>query len=117
MVSEYLPFVTTNQPSMTAWDVLGDGSRREILALLADNPMPVGELADHLPISRPAVSQHLRVLKGVGVVVDEECGTRRIYSVDAVALTALRDQLDTFWGRMLNGFDETVNTLRDNDSD
>jgi DNA-binding transcriptional ArsR family regulator len=108
-VSEYLPFVTTNGTDTSAWDVLGDGSRREILTVLARTPLAVGELADRLPISRPAVSQHLRVLKEAGVVVDEERGTRRVYSVDAAALTALRDQLDTFWSRTLAGFTDLVN--------
>lgn len=102
---------------MTAWDVLGDESRREILTLLTVGPLPVGELADRLPITRPAVSQHLRILKEAGVVVDEERGTRRIYSVDAVALSALRDQLDTFWGRTLAAFGNTVDLLQHNDFD
>ncbi|MFW0797245.1 metalloregulator ArsR/SmtB family transcription factor [Gordonia sp. CPCC 205515] len=96
--------MTTDGRADGAWDVLTDGSRRQILALLAESPLPVGELADRLPISRPAVSQHLKVLKEAGVVVDEERGTRRIYSVDAAALSALKDQLDTFWRRTLTGF-------------
>lgn len=74
--------------------------------MLADTPMPVGDLADCLPISRPAVSQHLKILKNAGVVVDRQEGTRRIYTVDQVALAALRDQLDTFWRRTLAGFAE-----------
>jgi DNA-binding transcriptional ArsR family regulator len=91
-----------------AWDVLGDASRRQIVAVLAERPSAVGELADRLPISRPAVSQHLRVLKDAGVVVDEVAGTRRVYRVDAVALSALKDQLDTFWQRTLAGFSEVA---------
>jgi DNA-binding transcriptional ArsR family regulator len=89
-----------------AWEVLADTSRRQIVAMLAERPRAVGELADRLPISRPAVSQHLRVLKDAGVVVDEALGTRRVYRVDAAALNALKDQLDTFWQRTLAGFAE-----------
>lgn len=90
------------------WGVLADRSRRHIVALLAARPLAVGELADQLPISRPAVSQHLRVLKDAGIVADEERGTRRVYRVDSVALVALKDQLDTFWQRTLAGFSETA---------
>ena len=86
--------------------MLADTSRRQIVAMLAERPCAVGELADRLPISRPAVSQHLRVLKDAGVVVDEALGTRRVYRVDAAALSALKDQLDTFWQRTLAGFAE-----------
>ncbi|TAM85773.1 MAG: ArsR family transcriptional regulator, partial [Jatrophihabitans sp.] len=89
---------------------MGDSSRRQIVAALAARPRAVGELADGLPISRPAVSQHLRVLKDAGVVVDEAAGTRRVYRVDAVALSALKDQLDTFWRRTLAGFSEAAQT-------
>ncbi len=71
------------------------------MAELADEPRAVGELADRLPISRPVVSQHLRVLKDAGVVCDDVQGTRRVYRVDPVALRALKDQLDTFWQRTL----------------
>ena len=78
------------------------------MAELADKPRAVGELADRLPISRPAVSQHLRVLKGAGVVTDDVQGTRRVYQVDPVALSALKDQLDTFWQRTLGGFSEVA---------
>ena len=94
--------------SAIAWDVLGDASRRQIMAVLADKPRAVGELAERLPISRPAVSQHLRVLKDAGVVTDDVQGTRRVYRVDPVALSALKDQLDTFWQRTLAGFSEVA---------
>ncbi len=77
---------------------------------LAEKPRPVGELAKDLPISRPAVSQHLRVLKSAGLVTDEVVGTRRVYHLDHAAVLALRDQLDTFWNRALAGFQETVTT-------
>jgi DNA-binding transcriptional ArsR family regulator len=99
--------VTTDRSTL-AWDVFGDASRRQIMAELADEPRAVGELADRLPISRPAVSQHLRVLKDAGVVTDDVRGTRRVYRVDPVALGALKDQLDTFWQRTLAGFAEVA---------
>lgn len=86
-----------------SWDLVSDPSRRAIVERLAQRPRPVGELADDLPISRPAVSQHLKVLKDAGLVHDEVVGTRRVYRLDPVALSALRDQLDTFWRRALDG--------------
>jgi DNA-binding transcriptional ArsR family regulator len=103
----------TTDGSAAAWDVLGDTSRRQIVSMLAEGPRAVGELADRLPISRPAVSQHLRVLKDAGVVIDEVQGTRRVYRVDALALSALKDQLDTFWRRALTGFVEVTETSVD----
>lgn len=90
------------------WDVLGDASRRAIVARLAEGPRAVGELAAELPISRPAVSQHLKVLKDAGLVVDEASGTRRVYRLDPVAMSALRDQLETFWARTLSAFQDVV---------
>lgn len=105
IVSTDLPFVATyGEP----WDVLGDRSRRAIFELLADGPLAVGELADRLPISRPAVSQHLRVLKSAGLVNDEVAGTRRVYRLDPVAVAAFRDQLDTFWRRALAGYQDVI---------
>jgi DNA-binding transcriptional ArsR family regulator len=97
------------------WDVLADRSRRHIVSVLASRPRAVGELADELPISRPAVSQHLRVLKDAGLVIDEVRGTRRVYRVDAIALAALKDQLDTFWRRALTGFTEITRDTSVND--
>lgn len=84
--------------------MLGDGSRRSIVLLLAERPRAVVELAADLPISRPAVSQHLKVLKDAGLVEEEPVGNRRIYRLNAAGLLALRDQLDTFWDRALRGF-------------
>lgn len=83
------------------WEALGDGTRRAILELLADAPRAVSELADQLPVSRPAVSQHLKVLRAAGLVTDESAGTRRIYRLNPAGVQALRDQLDTFWNRAL----------------
>ena len=87
---------------------LGDPTRREIFARVAERPRAVGELASELPVSRPAVSQHLRVLKEAGLVVDRPQGNRRIYQADPAGLAALRAQLDTFWNQALATFEEVV---------
>lgn len=83
---------------------LGDPTRREIFELVADRPRAVGELAGELPISRPAVSQHLRVLKDAGLVSDQPDGTRRIYALNPEGIAALRSYLDGFWDRSLVAF-------------
>lgn len=85
-------------------DALGDERRRAILEHLADGPKPVGELAKRLPISRPAVSQHLRVLKEAELVVAEVAGTRHLYGVNRAGLDAVRDYLDRFWATTLDNF-------------
>jgi DNA-binding transcriptional ArsR family regulator len=87
---------------------LGDRTRRSIVLLLAERPLAVGELAAELPVSRPAVSQHLKVLKDAGLVADQAAGTRRIYHLNAAGLSALRDQLDTFWNRALCAYQGTT---------
>jgi DNA-binding transcriptional ArsR family regulator len=91
-----------------AFDALGDGTRRDIVARLAERPYSVGELAGELPVSRPAVSQHLKVLKAAGLVSERAAGTRRIYRLEPAAVAALRDQLDTFWTRALTAYKATV---------
>jgi DNA-binding transcriptional ArsR family regulator len=91
-----------------AWELLSDPTRRAIVERLAKRPRAVGELAAELPISRPAVSQHLKVLKNAGLVAEHAAGTRRIYRLDQVAISALRDQLDTFWARTLAGYADLV---------
>ena len=91
-----------------AWAALGDPTRRTILASLARRPRAVGELAGELPVSRPAVSQHLKVLKDAGLVFDRPDGNRRIYQVNPDGLQGLRDDLDRFWSGALAGFKETV---------
>jgi DNA-binding transcriptional ArsR family regulator len=83
---------------------MSDRTRRAIVMELADGERTVGELADALPISQPAVSQHLKVLKHVGVVSDRAQGTRRIYRLNEAGVSALRDQLDTFWRQTMSGF-------------
>jgi DNA-binding transcriptional ArsR family regulator len=90
------------------WGALADRTRRAIVASLADRPHSVGELAAQLPVSRPAVSQHLKVLKDAGLVTEHQEGTRRIYQLNPVALAALRDQLDTYWRRALTSYAEVV---------
>ena len=83
---------------------LGDPTRRAIFERLADRPRAVGELADELPVSRPAVSQHLKVLKDAGLVLDRPAGNRRIYQLDPDGVGALRAYLDQFWNRSLANF-------------
>jgi DNA-binding transcriptional ArsR family regulator len=90
------------------WTALGDPTRRSILERLADRPSAVGELADELPISRPAVSQHLKVLKEAGLVVDRPAGTRRIYQVRPDGVHALRADLDRFWTLALASYKAVV---------
>ena len=85
-------------------DALGDPTRRQIFESLRGGPRSVGELADGLPVSRPAVSQHLRVLKEAGLVSDRKEGTRRLYRVDPGGLAGLRDYFDGFWGEALARF-------------
>jgi DNA-binding transcriptional ArsR family regulator len=100
--------VTTNRSGDEVWDALGDRSRRAIVLRLAERPRAVIELAESLPLSRPAVSQHLKVLKDAGLVNEVPHGTRRIYHLNEAGLSALRDQLDTFWNRALSGFQQLV---------
>ena len=90
------------------WAALGDPTRRAIFERLADRPRAVGELARELPVSRPAVSQHLKVLKDAGLVVDQSAGNRRIYRLDLNGVGALRDELDRFWNRALRGYKAVV---------
>jgi DNA-binding transcriptional ArsR family regulator len=94
--------------SGNAWDAMGDATRRAIVEYLADRPRAVGELAQELPITRPAVSHHLKILKRAGLVTERSAGTRRIYRLNPVAVGALRDQLDTFWSRALAGYKDAV---------
>ena len=91
-----------------AWTALGDPTRREIFKRLADRPLPVGDLADGLPVSRPAVSQHLKVLKKARLVSDEKAGNRRIYRVDPYGISALRADLEEFWTKTLAAYKEVV---------
>ena len=90
------------------WVALGDPTRQAILDLLLEGPQPVGELAALLPVSRPAVSQHLKVLKEAGLVIDSRAGNRRIYHVDPDGVGALRAQLDRLWNQGLAAYKEAV---------
>jgi len=87
---------------------LGDATRRAIFEHLAERPRAVGELAEELPVSRPAVSQHLKVLKDARLVVDQRVGTRRVYHVDPEGLRLLRGYLDHFWDQALAAYKTTV---------
>jgi DNA-binding transcriptional ArsR family regulator len=100
--------VRTYRSDDGAWDAIGDRTRRAILECLAERPCAVGELAEQLPVSRPAVSQHLKVLKETGLVDDETVGTRRIYRLNPAGVQALRDQLDTFWNRAIASFETAL---------
>jgi DNA-binding transcriptional ArsR family regulator len=90
------------------WTALGDPTRRAIFELLADRPRAVGELARELPVSRPAVSQHLRVLKDAALVADRPAGSRRIYHINPDGLGALRAQLDRYWTKALEAYKQAV---------
>ena len=89
-------------------DALGDATRRGILARLIDGPRPVGELARDFPVSRPAISQHLRVLKDAGLVVDRPDGARRVYALNPDAFESLREYFDQFWSQALAAFKRRV---------
>ena len=90
------------------WSALADPTRRAIVARLAERPCAVGELARTLPVSRPAVSQHLKLLKDAGMVIDRPAGSRRIYQLDPAALDALRSELDAFWTKALAAYEQIL---------
>jgi DNA-binding transcriptional ArsR family regulator len=89
-------------------DALGDATRRAILTRLLDGPLPVGELAREFPVSRPAISQHLGVLKRANLVTDRGAGTRRVYAVNPEAIDSLRQYFDQFWAHALAAFKKRV---------
>jgi DNA-binding transcriptional ArsR family regulator len=97
--------VTTYQNGFSA---LADPTRRAIFERLARRPRPVGELARELPVSRPAVSQHLRVLREAGLVSDEKVGSRRLYRVDPDGVAGMRAYLDRFWSDALAAFENAA---------
>jgi DNA-binding transcriptional ArsR family regulator len=98
--------VVANQSS--GLSALSDPTRRAIFERLAERPTAVGELARELPVSRPAVSQHLRVLKDAGLVIDRPAGARRIYQLDPDGVGELRAYLDQFWSRALAAYKTAV---------
>src|SRR5437763_14815081 len=91
---------------------LGDPTRRAILEQLVSGPLPVGELAREFPVSRPAISQHLRVLKDARLVIDRAQGNRRLYELDPAGFQALRDYLDQFWTLALDAFKKKAEETR-----
>ena len=94
--------MTTYQ--LARWSILGDPTRRTIFERLTKRPSAVGDLAVGLPVSRPAVSQHLKVLKDAGLVVDQAAGNRRIYAVNPAGLAELRAELDRFWTSAMTAY-------------
>ena len=92
-------------------DALGDTTRRAILARLLKGPKPVGELARDFPISRPAISQHLRILKEANLVVDRAAGNRRLYQLNPEGFDSLREYFDQFWTVALTAFKKKVEKL------
>jgi DNA-binding transcriptional ArsR family regulator len=89
-------------------DALGDSTRRAILARLLDGPLPVGELARDFPVSRPAISQHLRILKDANLVMDRPVGNRRLYELNPAGFDSLREYFDQFWTQALTAFRKRV---------
>ena len=87
---------------------LADPTRREIFERLGKKPLAVGEIAEGLPVSRPAVSQHLKILKDAGLVTMRTVGTRNVYSIDFKAIASMRDYLDRFWNKALAAFKDAV---------
>ena len=91
-------------------DALGDPTRRAVLELLREQPRAVGEIAARLPVSRPAVSKHLRVLEGAGLVAGQVTGRRHLYVVAPHGLRSLQAWVGSFWGDVLTAFDEHLST-------
>lgn len=91
-----------------ALSALADPTRRRVFELVAEQPSPVGRLADQLPVSRPAVSQHLKVLREAHLVQEQRVGTRRVYSLDRAGLQILRSYFESFWDRSLAAFKDAV---------
>ena len=92
--------------ALASFGALGDPTRRAVFERVAASPATVGELARGMPVSRPAVSQHLRVLKDAGLVRETADGTRRIYRLDPRGIAAMRDWLDAHWGGALDAFQQ-----------
>src|SRR5215472_12473541 len=100
-VSEYLPTSSTAGRD-------GDATRRAILARLLDGPLPVGKLAGEFTVSRPAISQHLRILKQANLVMDRAEGTRRLYQLNPEGFDSLREYFEQFWNQVLDAFKKAV---------
>ena len=106
--------MTTYQ--VDGWTALGDPTRRAIFERLAERPLAVGELAGGLPVSRPAVSQHLKVLKDAQLVVARQAGNRRIYQLDPHGVQLLRAYLDRFWAKALAAYKLAVEQQAEEDA-
>lgn len=106
----------TTYQSADPWHAIADGTRRAIVERLAAGPCAVGELARDLPVSRPAVSQHLRILKSAGLVCDRALGTRRVYQLDPSGIAAMRADLDRFWTQALATFKSVAEQPAQEDS-
>lgn len=106
----------TNRSAAVALSSLADPTRRAIFERLAEAPSAVGVLARELPVSRPAVSQHLRVLKEAGLVTDDAEGTRRIYRIDPAGIGAIRDWLDRLWADQLDAFKAYADRVSEEES-
>lgn len=104
-----------NQSAVVALSALADPTRRRIFERLSAGPAPVATVARGLPVSRPAVSQHLRVLKDAGLVFDRSEGTKRIYQIDPRGIALIRGWLDAHWGNALDSFQAFANETEEND--
>jgi DNA-binding transcriptional ArsR family regulator len=107
-VSQHEPLAESVDTLDAALDAVGDRTRRQILDVLRDGPLPVARLAEALPVTRPAVSQHLKVLKEAGLVVDRADGTRRLYELDPAGIEALQRYTSGLWTSALERFAETA---------
>jgi DNA-binding transcriptional ArsR family regulator len=103
-----LTYALVSAYATNGWTALGDPTRRAIFERLIERPQAVTELASGLPVSRPAVSQHLKVLRDAGLVVDRQAGRHRIYQVDQDGLGALRAELDRYWSMTLAAYKTAV---------
>jgi DNA-binding transcriptional ArsR family regulator len=116
LVSRNLPFVATYQSTRSpgiALEALADPTRRTIFELLGAGPRSVGEIAGSVPVSRPAVSQHLKVLKAAHLVSARSAGTRNIYFIDPAGVRAARDYFDQFWTTALSAYAEVANATEE----
>jgi len=109
--------MANQKTARASFSALGDPTRREIFERVAERPRAVGDLARGLPVSRPAVSQHLKVLKEAGLVREVAAGTRRIYSIDPRGIGAMRDWLDKHWRGALAAFQEFADAQIENEKE
>jgi DNA-binding transcriptional ArsR family regulator len=100
-------------PYQEQFVALADGTRRAILARLIDGPLSVGELANDFPMSRPAISQHLRVLKDANLVIDSASGNRRLYAINMTGINSIREYFDQFWDQALAAFKRKAEEKRE----